>query len=119
MKAFRTIEFKVSLYEVAPTLLWMRESGMPFLAKLREQNKWVISRKAIAFFQRFKPEQRYARMRYGKEKPINLQLKILRSDFPMVEMAIGLRWPTVRISTPKRKKRPQPIGWKMKAVEGV
>lgn len=116
-RPFRTIEFKVSLYEIAPTLTWMRENGIPFLAKLRHQNAWTISRKSTLFFQKFKPEDRSARMRNGLEKPIILQLKFLRSDFPMVEMAIRLRWPTVKIMTPKRKKLPHPIGWKVKAVE--
>jgi hypothetical protein len=117
VRRFKKIEIKVSLFDVAPLTTWMHENGMPFLAKFHHQNQWTGSKKAAPFMTRFRPEHRKSRMdKNGVERPIKFHLICQRSDWDLIEMWIKLRWPRLRIGTPKRKKVAHPVARKVSKI---
>ncbi len=83
-KAFKKIRLKLHLHECAALAIWMQESSMPFLAKLKHQSIWVNSKKGTAFFARFinlDPKVRAYR-------PVDLDLKVLVSDLSLIKLQL-------------------------------
>lgn len=104
MKLGRKLQITVSLFEIAPFTTWMRDNGIPFLAKFDHQRAWTMSRKAAPFMERFKPEHRKSRTnKNGVEKLIKFQMIVPRRDWALIEMHIRLKWPHTKITLPRKK----------------
>ena len=97
-KNYQFIRLPMSLFFDSPVLTgWMRNSGIPYLAKLDTQSRWTCSRTASLFFGRF-DTSKVAKLQIGphwKERFVKVDFKIRRQDLKLIE--IQARFMNIRV----------------------
>ena len=77
----RKIRVETTLVESAKFFPWLRESSIPFRAKLPHQIKWSCSRKASLFFARFERTK-------IRTQTVKIDLIIRVSDYQFLRMRL-------------------------------